>query len=502
MSDTTQARYESLKSRREPFLTRARECSAITIPALLPPQGHNSHTVLPAPYQGLGARAVVSLASRLMIAMYPPGMSSFRLQIPSEILIQEGKLETDQETERGLALSEKAISNEIERKQWRQPTHLTLQYLITTGNALEQVLPDNRLRVFRLDQYVVVRDMTGDVTEVIIEEYFAPTNLPDAVRSMLTAEDSPTQKVPIYTSCKKTQKGYEVHQEVAGKKVAKSTGTYDVCPFNALRWTAVIGEDYGRGKCEEHLGDLQAVDGLSKAMLDGAALASRHVMMIRPNAAGGLNLRRRLAAADNGEYVVGNPEDIGMLAYQNAPGLQVAKAELAEKKQEIASAFLMNSSVQRQGERVTAYELKMMAEELEGSLGGAFSMLSRDMQSARLNRLIIQMQAQGKLPPWPEGVVEPTVLTGLESLGREQDVQRVGSALQFLQGLPPEILDYVRWEKLLGKAFNGLSLEDAVNTEDEVAQKRQQRQVEQGMGAAAEAGGAAMAQQAVEQGGM
>ena len=114
MSDTTQSRYESLKSRREPFLTRARECSALTIPALLPPQGHSSHTVLPAPYQGLGARAVVSLASRLMIAMYPPGMSSFRLQIPSEILIQEGKLETDQETERGLALSEKALSPIIE----------------------------------------------------------------------------------------------------------------------------------------------------------------------------------------------------------------------------------------------------------------------------------------------------------------------------------------------------------------------------------------------------
>jgi hypothetical protein len=127
-------------------------------------------------------------------------------------------------------------------------------------------------------------------------------------------------------------------------------------------------------------------------------------------------------------------------------------------------------------------------------------MLSRDMQSARLNRLITQMQKQGKLPPWPEGVVEPTVLTGLESLGREQDVQRVGSALQFLQGLPPEILDYVRWAKLLGKAFNGLSLEDAVNTEEEVMQKRQERQVEQGLGSAAQAGGAAMAQQAVEQG--
>lgn len=368
------------------------------------------------------------------------------------------------------------------------------------SNALEQVLPDNRIRVFRLDQYVVVRDMTGEVIEIIIEEYFSPTNLPEPVRQMLGTSDAPTERVPIYTSCKYKDGKYSVHQEVNQSKVAGSVGSYDICPFNALRWTSVIGEDYGRGKCEEHLGDLMAVDGLSKAMLDGAALASRHVMMIRPNAAGGLNLRRRLSKADNGEYVVGNPEDIGMLAYQNAPGLQVAKAELSEKKQEIASAFLMNSSVQRQGERVTAYELKMMAEELEGSLGGAFSMLSRDMQSARLNRLITQMQKQGKLPPWPEGVVEPTVLTGLESLGREQDVQRVGSALQFLQGLPPEILDYVRWAKLLGKAFNGLSLEDAVNTEEEVTQKRQERQVEQSIGSAAQAGGAALAQQAVEQG--
>lgn len=501
MTDTTQGRYESLKSRREPFLKRARECAAITIPALLPPQGHNAHSMLPAPYQGLGARAVVSLASRLMIAMYPPGLSSFRLQIPSEILIQEGQMETDQETERGLALSEKAISSEIERKQWRQPTHLTLQYLITTGNALEQVLPDNRIRVFRLDQYVVVRDMTGEVTEVIIEEYFSPTNLPEAVRSLIGTDDQPSQRVPIYTHCKLLKDGrYEVHQEVAGKTVPKSKGYYDICPFNALRWTSVIGEDYGRGKCEEHLGDLNAVDGLSKAMLDGAAMASRNVTMIRPNAAGGLNLRRRLAGADNGDYVVGNPEDIAMLGYQNTPGLQVAKAELAEKKQEIAAAFLMSSSVQRDGERVTAYELKMMAEELEGSLGGAFSMLSREMQSARLRRLIKQMQAQRKLPEWPDGVVEPTVLTGLESLGREQDVQRVGSALQFLQGLPQEVLDYVRWEKLLGKAFNGLSLEDAVNTTEEVQQQRQARQAEQGIGAAAQAGGQALAQQMVEQG--
>ena len=79
MSESVKSRYETMKRKRDPYLRRARDCAALTIPALMPPEGHNEFAVLPEPYQGLGARAVVSLSSRLMVAMYPPGKPSFKL---------------------------------------------------------------------------------------------------------------------------------------------------------------------------------------------------------------------------------------------------------------------------------------------------------------------------------------------------------------------------------------------------------------------------------------
>lgn len=495
---TAKARYDELAHRRDPFLRRARVCAALTIPALLPPQGHNSYTDLPEPYQGLGARAVVNLSSRLMIAMYPPGMSSFRLQVPSEVLLQAGQMEPDEELERNLALTEKHVNAEIERRQWRQPTFLGLQYLIVTGNVLEQILPDNTIRIYRLDQYVVARDSLGNIRELIIEEMYSPDSLPERAQGLVRADS--TDRVPLYTWVKREGDRWTVKQEVNGKTVPGSTGTYNVLPFNALRWTGVIGEDYGRGKVEEHIGDFRALEGLSKAVLDGAAMASLNIKMVRPNAAGGLNLRRRLAKANNGDWVVGNPEDVGMLQFENVTGIQIAQMELEAKKAEIAAAFLLHGAVRRDAERVTATEVRMMAEELEGTLGGVYSMLSRELQLHRLRRLIVQMQAQGSLPQWPEGVVEPTILTGIEALGREQDVQRVATALQFLGGFPEQVYDYIKWSSLLGKAFNGLSLPDSVHSEAEVQRLREQRAMQEAMAQAAQVGGQMLAQQAMEGG--
>lgn len=495
------SRYEALKRKRDPFLRRARECAELTIPALMPPEGHSDAVVLPEPYQGLGARAVVSLASRLMVAMYPPGKPSFQLTVPPEVRIESGEMDLNKDIEQGLILSEQLIQAEIERKEWRPATNLVLQYLIVTGNALEMMMPDNTMRVFRLDQYVVCRDMQGKVKEIITEEYLSPESLPEEIKSMVTAEDYSADKVQLLTHTKLQDDGtYESYQEVNKEVVPDSQGLFEILPYNALTWTSVIGEDYGRGKVEEHLPDFRGVDALSKSMLDGAAMASRNVTMIRPNAAGGLNLRRRLAKADNGDIIVGNPEDVMMLQFQNGNGLQITAVELDRQSRELGLAFLLGSSTVRDSERTTAFEIQRSQEELEGALGGVYSQLNQAMQQTRLRRLIMQMKANAQLPNWPEGMVEPTILTGLEALGREQDVTRVQAALQFLQGMPPDVLAYVKWTELLGKAFYGLNLPDAVRTEAEMQQQQQMQMQQQAMMGAGQtamaAGGAELATQA------
>lgn len=502
MAETAKERYERLKPRRDAFLRRARRYAELTLPGLMPADGFSSTEDLPEPYQGLGARAVNNLASRLMIAMYPPGMPSFKLDVPADVRIRNQKLTLDKDTEQGLALAEQLIASEIERKQWRFPTYLELQYLIVTGNALEQLLPDNRIRVFRLDQYVVVRDGTGEEKEIIVEEAIPPANLSDRLRPLVSVEDgNNAQRVHLYTWARRNTKTgeWEIHQELDGNEVPKSRGKYKISPFRALRWNGVIGEDYGRGKVEEHFPDFKALDGLKKAILDGSAMAARNIILIRPNAAGGLNLRRKIAKADNGEMITGNPEDVQFLQYTNASGLQVAQQEIQALLSDLSAAFMMNSAWRRDAERVTATELRMMSEELEGTLGGVYSMLATELQAHRLSRMILQMQSRNELPQWPQGMVSPTILTGLEALGREQDVQRVTTALQAIAALPTEAHDYVKMDMILGKLFNGLGLPDAVRTQQEVQQIQQQRMMTEAIQQIAQQGGGAAVEQYAQQ---
>ncbi|MBF0621161.1 MAG: hypothetical protein HQL54_04475 [Magnetococcales bacterium] len=475
LNESAQSRYKSLQEKRQPFLHRAQEMAAITLPSLMPPDGYQGNQKLPEPYNGLGARCVIQLASRLMTALLPPGQHFFSLNVPPDYLVRAGQTALDKDTEQGLALAEKSIHAEIEKKQWRQPTHIGLQHLVVTGNVLEQMMPDNRIRVFRLDQYVLTRDPSGEILEIVVEEHVHPANMPENLLALAGIKQNDRTTVPIYTHVRKTkQNQWDIYQEIQEQKIPQSQGSYRINPFNALRWSAVVGEDYGRSKCEEHQGDLRALEALSKAMLDGAAMASRNIMGVRPNSAGGMNLRRKLAKASNGDIVVFNPEDVTMLQFQNTAGLQITQSELMRISREVGAAFLLGSALTRSAERVTATELRQNAEELESALGGVFSSLAEEMQYARIRRLLLQMQAQTKLPEWPADLVEPTIITGLEALGRERDLQRINMALQFSSQLPQEIQPYVKWSLLLGRAFNALGLGEVVQTEHEREEKRQE----------------------------
>ena len=49
-------RYTQLESHRHSFLERARDASELTIPTLVPPEGHSGSTLYKTPYQSVGAR--------------------------------------------------------------------------------------------------------------------------------------------------------------------------------------------------------------------------------------------------------------------------------------------------------------------------------------------------------------------------------------------------------------------------------------------------------------
>ena len=74
-------RYSQLESDRDSFLERAREAAELTIPYLMPPEGHTGSTVYKTPFQGIGARGVNNLASKLLLSLVLPNSPFFRLSI-------------------------------------------------------------------------------------------------------------------------------------------------------------------------------------------------------------------------------------------------------------------------------------------------------------------------------------------------------------------------------------------------------------------------------------
>ena len=468
------------------FLHRARHNAMLTVPSLMPLEGQSNQSHLIEPYQGMGAAAVIHLSSRLTMGMMPAGRPYMRLDLPPEARMQT-RGEVDIETEKGLAMAEQLIHLEVERAGWRNALLQTLQQLLVSGTNCEYLMPDSTVRVFRLDQFVVRRDHGGAILELIIKERFERDFLPPG----LGTADLPVgagsggatdpDEVEIYTNIRRVmEKGvlfYRAHQEIGDAIIQGTEQVFELSdlPYFVHNWSSTPGEDYGRSKVEEHVGDFRSLEGLEKAMLEQAAMAARNFIMVRPGATGG-GLKNRLTKAYNGAVIIGDPESVELKTFENSGGYQLTAQQVAAIRESLSKAFVLFSAGQRDAERVTATEIERDIQELEAALGGNFSALSTSIMEARMRVLIRQMQNDGKLPAWPKGAVMPTILTGLEALSRERDIARALQAGQIASGFGPEAFDVVKVEKILGRAFIGLGFPDAVRTPDEVKELRDQRQ--------------------------
>ena len=168
---SAEAQYVSLESDRRPFLDRARDSAKLTLPYIMPEDGHNAHSRLNTPFQGIGARGVNNLASKLLLALLAPNAPFFRLNFDENVLRQEGATEDIiTEMESALQRVEESVMEEVSRQSYRVGIHEALKHLIVSGNALLYLPEDGGLRVFHLDRFVVQRDPMGNPLKIITKE--------------------------------------------------------------------------------------------------------------------------------------------------------------------------------------------------------------------------------------------------------------------------------------------------------------------------------------------
>lgn len=423
---TAKERFETLDGKREQILQRGRDCADLTIPALMPPQGSDENTNLSTPYQSLGSRGVNNLASKLRLSLFPPGQPFFRFQIDSDTLeeIAADDPRVAQAIEASMQELENEALKELEQSSDAVILHAALKQLIVTGNVLLHMPKDEDSRIFRLQNYVVMRDASGNWFEIVAREVVSKYTLPESARGLVAATKADDEDVTIYTHIKKEDDKAVWYQEIDEQTVPGTEGRsdYDNCPFIPLRWAALENENYGRGHCEEYLGDLRSLEDLSKDVLAFSAAAAKVIFLDRPNSTTDLEA---LQEAESGEFVEGNIEDIGVLQINKFHDFQVTKAQIDDLSLRLSHAFLLTMGTVRNAERVTAEEIRMQAQELEDVLGGVYTVLAAELQHKVVRRLIERLKVKGRFPTLPSGVLQPVIVTGFEALGRGHELNKL-----------------------------------------------------------------------------
>lgn len=495
--------YDKLVNDRAPYETRAENCAQYTIPSLFPKAADNASTDYTTPWQAVGARGLNNLSSKLMLALFPL-QTWMRLSV-SEFQAKQllGDPQQLAQIDEGLSMVERILMSYMESNSYRVTLFEALKQLVVSGNALLHMPPPedngyNPMKLYRLSSYVVQRDAYGNVLQGVTRDKIAFGALPEDLQSKLDGEHTPEEEIEVYTHWYLDGESgdYLSYQEVEGEEVEGTDGQYpkDACPWIPVRLVKIDGEAYGRSHCEEYLGDLRSLENLTEAMVKFSMIAAKVIGLVNPN---GITQVRRLTKAQTGDFVPGRKSDIEFLQLDKAADFSIAKAVADAIEARLSYAFMLNSAVQRSGERVTAEEIRYVAGELEDTLGGVYSILSQELQLPMVRILMNQLQATSQIPDLPKEAVEPSVSTGLEALGRGQDLEKLNQFITALTGLMGVQDSDINMAQLKIRLANAIGLDTAglLLTAEDKAQQNADAAMAAGAESAGAAAGAGMAAQ-------
>ena len=499
---TIAERYKILDSKREAKLARARYCSSLSVPGLLPPQGWTEESQLPQPYSSVTARGVTAMASRMLSALLPLNdMPFFKFEMNTG-------LTPDAEIREYLESLSYQVYNKLSSKNLRDTLYQVLQHLIVVGDILLYMEDDYTFRLIRLDQYVCRRDVNGEVKEIIHLDFVANDSNTEGVNDMYP-DDTVLNRTGYRTVycrvCKCDDGVWSVSKEDSdGNSIGM--GEYTTSPYIALRWTGVAGENYGRSHCEDLIGDIKTLEAFTEALIYGTAAASTFWIAVDP---AGITEIDDIHDAAKGSFVPARTQDVFTIspASTMTPQLQATQAGVDRIRQEIGQAFLLNSASMPKGERVTATAVRAIGQELENVLGGAFSSIARSLMKPIVSRTVFLMLEEKEIDPRIEqeftedGELTVEIVTGLQALSRDADLQKLMQMGEMVRNLPEQAMAMFRWDEY-GRALIsslGFNPDNWVKSE-EIAQQQQLKQAQDQASVQGQAGAQQMMQQGMAQG--
>lgn len=483
---TAESEWSQLHSKRTGLLDRCERFAEITIPSVCPQDDYDSgRDTLTNGTTSLGAQCVTNLTNKLMLAMFPASKPFFRLamtEAEAQDFADKNNITVDILTD-SLAQGERDALLQLEMSGGREGLYEAMNHLEVTGNVLMDTRDKNTLEFVPIKEYVVRRNRKGEVLTLIIKQELMHCELDDAVLKHIdpTEVGDPEQKRCRYTWVRRFKGKFRVTEHIDQFELPYSTfgATYnlDELPLHPLTWRLPLAQHYGVGRVEDYFHDFGTNETVSEAMSDGAIMASQFRWLQNPT---GITRPEDFQNSNNGDVIPGAANDLQLIFANVGQQLNTVLAIGQQYEKRLGTGFLLNSAVTRNAERVTAEEIRLQAIELESSLGGVYSRISRDIQIPLAAWLMRKADLSIKGTK-----LRPVVITGLDALSRNADLERL---MQFLSnvtnlgGIPPNIAAMLQQSNIISDIAAGLGINKKryVASDDEIqtrmAQMQQQSQ--------------------------
>lgn len=490
--------WARLAADRGPLITRCERYAALTIPKLCLPGGTTLATEQTTDYQSLGAAAVNHLNNRLLLALFRPGNPFFRLD-PGKKTKQELAALNISPAELATQLSVKELEavTVLDQRAIRPKLYQAGRHLIVCGNALLELGKED-VRVYGIKSFCVKRTSTGKLHTLAIQETMRFDELEKPVRDAVPGKQ-PDTKVNLYRIITLQDDGrYHMKQAVDASVLPEQfDGAWPAerLPYHVLTWDLADEADYATGLIEEHVGDFEALSALSESLLDGSILTTEMRWLVNP---GGVTTVDDFRKSVNGDAIAGQKGDVEVVNGGDPRAIEMAIKVIELYSQRLARAFLLQSAMVRDAERVTAEEIRAIAMELETAFGGVYSQLGLAWQRpvALWCLADIDMDVRGT-------DLQVTVITGLEALTRNAELEKLRAALGDLalfEQLPEGLKARLRWRQIaefIGRG-RGVDLSPYLKSDEEVRVAQEQAMRDQATTAAGVAAGEAAAQQGTQ----
>ena len=117
-------------------------------------------------------------------------------------------------------------------------------------------------------------------------------------------------------------------------------------------------------------------------------------------------------------------------------------------------------------------------------MGGVYSLLSQEFQLPLVKILMKRMQESKEIPPLPKDAVTPTIITGIEALGRGNDLQKLREFVAEIVNLAqvnPQVVQSLNSSDLIKRIATslGIEMEGLIKSEEELAAEQEAMQQQQ-----------------------